>query len=134
MIKYTQYHLIRTTFIRTKYLTSQKFQGLSVLDFEKLRTKKFEIVSMILEKFTYLAHKIIDFVAIKLSCPCLKSKWVSSVSPIVANTFLNSRIFWEGHKILRNLHLTFDWHYIGQGEGWREDFAKYCGLFRIYEL
>ena len=23
-------------------------------------------------------------------------------------------IFWEGHKILRNLHLTFDWHYIGQ--------------------
>ena len=24
------------------------------------------------------------------------------------------RIFWEGHKILRNLHLTFDWHYIGQ--------------------
>ena len=23
-------------------------------------------------------------------------------------------IFWEGHKILRNLLLTFDWHYIGQ--------------------
>ena len=23
-------------------------------------------------------------------------------------------IFWVGHKILRNLHLTFDWHYIGQ--------------------
>ena len=23
-------------------------------------------------------------------------------------------IFWEGHKILWNLHLTFDWHYIGQ--------------------
>ena len=23
-------------------------------------------------------------------------------------------IFWEGHKILRNLHLTFDWHNIGQ--------------------
>ena len=21
-------------------------------------------------------------------------------------------IFWEGHKILQNLHLTFDWHYI----------------------
>ena len=21
-------------------------------------------------------------------------------------------IFWEGHKILRNLHLSFDWHYI----------------------
>ena len=23
-------------------------------------------------------------------------------------------IFWEGHKILRNLHLTFHWHHIGQ--------------------
>ena len=23
-------------------------------------------------------------------------------------------IFWEGHKILQNLPLTFDWHYIGQ--------------------
>ena len=40
-------------------------------------------------------------------------------------------IFWEGHKILLNLHLTFDWHYIGQKlDG---DFAKFCGLLRIYE-
>ena len=23
-------------------------------------------------------------------------------------------IFWEGHKNLRNLHLTFDWHCMGQ--------------------
>ena len=23
-------------------------------------------------------------------------------------------IFWEGHKILQNVHFTFDWHYIGQ--------------------
>ena len=23
-------------------------------------------------------------------------------------------IFWEGHKILQNLHPTFDWHYIEQ--------------------
>ena len=33
---------------------------------------------------------------------------------------------------MRNLHLTFDWHYIGQKQG--EDFAKFCGLLRIYEL
>ena len=26
----------------------------------------------------------------------------------------------------------FDWHYIGQKLG--EDFAKFCGLLRIYEL
>ena len=41
-------------------------------------------------------------------------------------------IFWEGHKILRNLHLTFDCMYSSQKLG--EDFAKFCGLLRIYEL
>ena len=29
-------------------------------------------------------------------------------------------------------HLTFEWHYIEQKLG--EDFAKFCGLLRIYEL
>ena len=41
-------------------------------------------------------------------------------------------IFWEGHKILRNLHRLFDRQYIGQIIG--GDFAKFCGLLRIYEL
>ena len=41
-------------------------------------------------------------------------------------------IFWEGHKILQNLHQLFDWQYIGQIIG--GDFAKSCGLLRIYEL
>ena len=41
-------------------------------------------------------------------------------------------IFWEGYKILRNLHQLFDWQYIGQIIG--GDFAKFCGLLRIYEL
>ena len=41
-------------------------------------------------------------------------------------------ILWEGHKILRNLHQLFDWQYIGQIIG--EDFAKFCGLLRVYEL
>ena len=36
------------------------------------------------------------------------------------------------HKILRNLHRRFDLHYIGQIYG--GDFAKFCGLLRIYEL
>ena len=40
-------------------------------------------------------------------------------------------IFWEGHKILRNFHQLFDWQ-IGQIIG--GDFAKFCGLLRIYEL
>ena len=35
-------------------------------------------------------------------------------------------------KFLRNLHLRFDWHYIGQIYG--GDFAKFCGLLGICEL
>ena len=35
-------------------------------------------------------------------------------------------------KILRNLPLTFD--YSTYGQKLREDFAKFCGLLRIYEL
>ena len=41
-------------------------------------------------------------------------------------------IFWEGREILRNLHLTFDCKYCSQKLG--EEFAKFCGLLRIYEL
>ena len=41
-------------------------------------------------------------------------------------------IFWEGHKILWNLHRTFDCVYRSQIKG--IDFAKFCGLLRIYEL
>ena len=33
---------------------------------------------------------------------------------------------------MRNLHQLFDWQYIGQIIG--GDFAKFCGLLRIYEL
>ena len=33
---------------------------------------------------------------------------------------------------MRNLHRRFVWHYIGQIYG--GDFAKFCGLLRIYEL
>ena len=39
-------------------------------------------------------------------------------------------IFWEGHKILRNLHLTF----VLCSQKKSGDFTKFCGLLRIYEL
>ena len=39
--------------------------------------------------------------------------------------------FLEGHKILRNLHQSFDWQYWQIIGG---DLAKFCGLLRIYEL
>ena len=41
-------------------------------------------------------------------------------------------IFWEGHKILRNLHQLFVLCTASQIIG--GDFAKSCGLLRIYEL
>ena len=40
--------------------------------------------------------------------------------------------FWEGHKILRNLYLIFVLCSASQKQG--RDFAKFCGLLRIYEL
>ena len=41
-------------------------------------------------------------------------------------------IFWKGHKILRNLHQLFVLCTASQIIG--GDFAKLCGLLRIYEL
>ena len=46
--------------------------------------------------------------------------------------FVKVHIFWEGHKILRNLHRRFDRYYMGQIYGGY--FSKFCGLLRIYEL
>ena len=48
------------------------------------------------------------------------------------NYSVKVHIFWEGHKILGNLHQLFDWYYTGQIIG--GDFAKFCGLLRKYEL
>ena len=41
-------------------------------------------------------------------------------------------IFWEGHKFLRNLHCRFV--LCSNGQIYSGDFAKICGLLRIYEL
>ena len=41
----------------------------------------------------------------------LKKSWDNPGCPVDA---IKVHILWEGHEILRNLHLTFDWHYIGQ--------------------
>ena len=41
-------------------------------------------------------------------------------------------IFWEGHQILRNLHQSFVLCIASQIIS--GDFAKFCGLLRIYEL
>ena len=36
-------------------------------------------------------------------------------------------IFWDGHKILRNIHKLFDWQYLGQIIG--EDFANFVAFW-----
>ena len=41
-------------------------------------------------------------------------------------------IFWEGYKILQNLHQLFVLCTACQMNG--GDFTKFCGLLRIYEL
>ena len=42
--------------------------------------------------------------------------------PLFYALWFKVHIFWEGHKILQNLHRRFDWHYIGQINS--GDFAK----------
>ena len=65
----------------------------------------------------------------KLRCFVAESREIT----IEWNNFWSKvHIFWEGHKILRNLPLTFDHSTYSQELG--EDFAKFCGLLWIYEL
>ena len=41
-------------------------------------------------------------------------------------------IFWEGHKVLRNLYLTFVYSTYRQKQG--GDLSKFYGLLRMYEI
>ena len=58
--------------------------------------------------------------------------YAATMAIICIGLFGKVHIFWEGHKILRNLPLTFDYSTYSQKLG--EDFAKFCGLLKIYEL
>ena len=55
-----------------------------------------------------------------------KEKWC------LKNQFKKVCIFWEGHKILWNIHRRFA--LCSNGQIYGGDFAKFCGLLRIYEL
>ena len=67
-----------------------------------------------------------------LTLGALRAVLDSMLLSLVSNDFDKVHIFWEGHKILRNLHQSFYWQYVGQIIG--GDFAKFCGLLRIYKL
>mgnify|MGYP007025462761 CR=1 FL=1 len=68
-----------------------------------------------------------------LSFSSHKVQWQKKFLQIwLAFIYVKVHIFWEGHKILQNLHCKFDRYYIRQIYG--GDFAKLRGLLRIYEL
>ena len=83
-----------------------------------------------IQRFTPLALSIIGSIHtdpdFKFHCRFQSSKRIgiwnwwkylkdSSMSlPKNYNHQVKVHIFWEGHKILQNLHYRFDWHYIGQ--------------------
>jgi len=56
----------------------------------------------------------------------------NGVKFILEGTFLKFIHSKKATKILLNLPLTFD--YSTYGQKLEEDFAKFCGLLRIYEL
>ena len=56
----------------------------------------------------------------------------SKIFSFQTSWIIKVHLFSEVHKILRNLHRRFDLYYIVQI--YVGDFAKFCGLLRIYEL
>jgi hypothetical protein len=68
----------------------------------------------------------------KLPCLGVRPQWFKLMQRKLFKILIfKVHIFREGHKILRNLPLTFDCMYCSQK---LEDFAKFCGLLRIFEL
>ena len=66
--------------------------------------------------------------------PTLKITYFFLVTHPFNEFFLTIKvhIFWEDHKFLRNLHRKFV--LCSNGQIYGRDFAKFCGLLRIYEL
>ena len=78
------------------------------------------------EKLIVMPFKLMIMLGLEISegnCSIInfpkKQQENSLISALASKKWLNEKdralyIFWEGHKILQSLHLTFDWHYIGQ--------------------
>ena len=81
---------------------------------------------------------VIAFTTFFLILSCGKSFldpfiYFTKVKKIAQNDkFSKVHIFWEGYKILQNLHRRFV--LCSNGQIYGGDFAKFCGLLRIYEL
>ena len=89
------------------------YQGLT----RSLKTGQTYYVLQIYDKYIYDENcKMVDKIYAKR---CLKNGPLKFFGFTPHINFLKSaiakvHIFWEGHKILQNLHFTFDWQYIGQ--------------------
>ena len=59
----------------------------------------------------------------------VQNPWMPSHS---SKIYIKVHIFWEGHKFLQNLHHRFV--VCSNGQIYAGDFAKCCGLLKIYEL
>ena len=61
----------------------------------------------------------------------VQDSWKHVMSMLTSH-LIKVHIFWEGHKILRNLHQLFV--LCNASQIIAGDFAKFCGLLRLYEL
>ena len=52
----------------------------------------------------------------KFGISSFEQNWQPENSVFLVFCLIKGNIFWEGHKILQNLHLTFDWHYMDKSK------------------
>ena len=79
---------------------------LNILKFKVLKCFYFQFVTGNVESRGFLFENMSKkFIEVHL-------QWISNCNKEIALHKVHT--FWEDHKIMRNLHLEFDWHYTGQ--------------------
>ena len=94
-------------------------------------TKKYSNIWIV----NWLQARYVQFLKKVLNGSGSKQKWIMYHNlQFGRNVCIPYKVqtFWEGHKILQNLHRRFVLCSASQIYG--EDFANFCGLLRIYEL
>ena len=81
--------------------------------------------------FSLIGQKIVKSRNSELVKPLVKVQiiWEANEN-FLLNNLCKVHIFWEGHKFLRNLQRWFV--LCSNGQIYGGDFAKFCGLLRIY--
>ena len=79
----------------------------------------------LLKRIGFLKRR--QFQAVNISYPLMTQPLRKAVNMMLKFIYVE-----KATKFLRNLPLNFDYSTYGQKLG--EDFAKFCGLLRIYEL